>query len=103
MSEQDLVDRLWDEADLCRNDGAEDIAILLSDAAKAIVKLREDAAAEIVAYLRDQANAGDRALLQAVTGSRLERDLAAGVVALRRAAQGIERLGQVLPLSQGEG
>ncbi len=51
---------------------------------------RVDATTDIVGYLREQADAGDRALLQAVTGSRLERDLAAGVVALRRAAQAIE-------------
>lgn len=43
----------------------------------------------IEAWLRDQAAAGERACLQAVTGSQLERDLAAGCVALNRAADAL--------------
>lgn len=36
-----LVERLQDEADLCRNDGADDIATLLDDAALAAAALAE--------------------------------------------------------------
>jgi hypothetical protein len=36
-----LVDRLSDEADLCRNDGAEDIANLLDESRIAIVHLTD--------------------------------------------------------------
>lgn len=32
----DLISRLQDEADLCRNDGASDIAALLDEAAEAL-------------------------------------------------------------------
>lgn len=43
----------------------------------------------IVGWLRGQAAAGDKACFQAIIGSKLERDLAAGVVALSRAADAI--------------
>jgi len=46
--------------------------------------------AEVVKWLRGQAQAGDKALLQAVEGSQLRRDLAAGVVAINRAATALE-------------
>jgi chromosome segregation ATPase len=36
---EDLLDRLSDEADLCRNDGADDIANLLSAAREEILRL----------------------------------------------------------------
>lgn len=45
----------------------------------------------IVAWLRGQAEIGDNALLNAIEGSQLRRDLAAGVVAINRAADAIER------------
>lgn len=35
----ELIQRLRDEADLCRNDGAEDIGALLDEAAEAIREL----------------------------------------------------------------
>lgn len=47
--------------------------------------------AGVVAWLRGQAESGDRALLNAIEGSTLRRDLAAGVVAINRAADAIER------------
>jgi len=36
-----LLQQIQDEADLCRNDGADDVASLLDDAAKAVAVLRE--------------------------------------------------------------
>lgn len=45
----------------------------------------------VVSWLRGQADAGDRALLNAIEGIALRRDLAAGVVAIRRAADSIEK------------
>ena len=35
-NQTDLISRLQDEADLCRNDGANDIAALLDDATEAL-------------------------------------------------------------------
>ena len=40
---QPLVERLMDEADLCRNDGATDIAALLDDAVEELKAARKDA------------------------------------------------------------
>jgi len=40
MSERDLCDEISDEADLCRNEGAEDIADLLDEARAEILRLR---------------------------------------------------------------
>ena len=40
-AQADIVERLLDEADLCQNEGAEDIATLLSEAAAEITRLRE--------------------------------------------------------------
>lgn len=39
MGEPSLIERLRDEADLCRNEGAEDIAKLLDEAAAEIKRL----------------------------------------------------------------
>jgi len=39
----DLIQRLSDEADLCRNEGADDIAILIDDAVYEIVRQRNNA------------------------------------------------------------
>lgn len=39
-AQADIVERLLDEADLCQNEGAEDIATLLSEAAAEITRLR---------------------------------------------------------------
>lgn len=69
----DMVDRLRDEADLCRNEGATDIAVLLDEAADELERLsaqvaqyREDA--ERYRWLRDtNLDAGVRA-----TGEHLE-------------------------------
>ena len=38
----DIIERLRDEADLCRNEGADDIAELLGQAVSAIEELRSD-------------------------------------------------------------
>lgn len=38
----DLIERLNDEADLCRNDGANDIADLLDEAIKRIAELESE-------------------------------------------------------------
>lgn len=40
-SADDLIARLQDEADLCRNDGATDIAVLLDEAVAEIQRLRQ--------------------------------------------------------------
>jgi hypothetical protein len=42
-SSDDLISRLQDEADLCRNEGAEDIAELLDEAISEIQRLRSEA------------------------------------------------------------
>lgn len=63
------------------------------EAATAIRTLLAEHQAEraaTVAWLRGQSEAGDKALLNAVEGSQLRRDLAAGVVAINRAANAIE-------------
>ena len=44
----DLISRLQDEADLCRNDGASDIAALLDEAAEAL-RVKRVVLAEMVA------------------------------------------------------
>jgi hypothetical protein len=48
MSQSEIERRLSHEADLCRNEGAEDIAALLDDATAAIAELREQQAASVV-------------------------------------------------------
>ena len=71
---QTLIQRLQDEADLCRNEGADDIAALLDEAAEALkdsdwLRARLDSAHEIVqrqtAALRE-ADARYMALLKSV-------------------------------------
>jgi len=57
--------------------------------AQVLAAVEADRAA-IVAWLREQGNAGNRALFSAVEGSQLRRDLAAGVVSINRAANAIE-------------
>ncbi len=52
---------------------------------------REAERVAIVAWLRQQSDVGMQAGKSAADGSRLQRDLAAGVVAIRRAADAIER------------
>lgn len=44
------------------------------------------------AWLREQAEAGDKAILNALPGSCLKRDLAAGVVTLNRAADALDAM-----------
>lgn len=51
----------------------------------------EQERARVVVWLRAQSKAGERACINAVAGSNLERDLAAGVVALTRAANALGR------------
>ena len=43
-AQTNIVERLLDEADLCQNEGAEDIATLLSEAAAEITRLRTELA-----------------------------------------------------------
>lgn len=40
-TQEELIKELSDEADLCRNDGADDIADLLDKAAKRLAELEE--------------------------------------------------------------
>lgn len=56
MSIDELLERASDEADLCRNDGADDIAELLDEAAATIRALRE-ALASIMSQLDNGRNA----------------------------------------------
>ena len=42
VTDEELIDALRNEADLCRNDGADDVAILLDAAAKRIGLLLEE-------------------------------------------------------------
>jgi len=72
-----LSDRLSDEADLCRNDGADDIAALLDDARKELERLnaqRLELQSEREQLLERLAHAGVE-LRRAVTEERAKRSL----------------------------
>lgn len=57
-TEETLIDRLNNEADLCRNDGADDIANLLGEAVAALEEAEKDRRdAERYRWLRENADA----------------------------------------------
>jgi len=72
----DLIKRLSDEADLCRNDGADDIAALLF-----VAMLRIEAQAAEIAWLREDLGLTDAAL----RGANMDMSV---VEAVQRAALG---------------
>lgn len=70
--------------------------IVLAEVARAAIAALSDNPAraerrKIVDWLRGQIRIGEDAVLLAAEGSRRERDLAAGVIALTKAADAIER------------
>ena len=69
--EDGLVERLEDEADLCRNDGADDIAALLEEAATALRAQSKGEAerAVIVAFIRRHGDVADNYALSAEKGT----------------------------------
>ena len=48
----DILERLQDEADLCRNDGADDIAQTLDDAINEIKALRQPTQSDVCGSIR---------------------------------------------------
>ena len=59
-AQTNIVERLLDEADLCQNEGAEDIATLLSEAAAEITRLRTELAEARLQGRREGLEAGAR-------------------------------------------
>ena len=68
----DLVERLLDEADLCANDGAQDIADLLSEAARFIAATKGDLlrCARCIEDLKQPVSMGDPESPVAIRNSR---------------------------------
>ena len=70
----DLISRLQDEADLCRNEGADDIAALLDEAAAAVAAAIPEGWTVVPVEPTEATLAAGRAMLFSASGGDLEAD-----------------------------